>query len=691
MSKLINELRRRQVFRASGLYIGGVWIVLQVVSLILPIYDAPEWIMKALISVAIVGFPVIIVLAWVFDITPEGIRLETQQVERRTRATSRNKMDFVIVAVLLVALFGSLFGNFSPRKPVILENVEPVSILIADFDNSTGDRIFDGALEQALTIAVEESRFITVFDRVLASDVLTQFYSDSKLDAAGARLVSAREGIGIVLNGKLDKNTGKYEISISSIDVESGEELVRLSKKAKGKSEVLGIIGELARDLREKLGDVNAEISSEGEESFTTVSLEAMHDYVNAQSLARDGLDEQAIKLYQSAVDKDPKFGRAWAGLAVAADKLGRTDDASLAWRKTLPLLNGMTERERLRTEGVYYTLVAKNSQKALENYKTLVEKYPADDAAYNNLAVSYFFARQFDKALAAGRKVLDIYPKRPMYQANYALYAMYASDFDTALVEAKKTLNLNPNYHKAYLPIAVSALVNGDTAAARTAYVKMAATSDRGTALAKIGLADLMLWSGDTAGARIVLREGMEIDEEAVNNRALATKKMILASALLQEGYSADDISAQIAESLALTSNLSQQVQAALMYVKLDFRQEAMAIATELGSKLETQQRAYSKLIMALIAANEGEKITPIETLQEALALEDIWLVRFYLGQAYFNAGHYAEAVSEFMNCGKRLGEAYSLFLDDTPTFRFTAKLNDWLNRARDNMTAQP
>jgi tetratricopeptide (TPR) repeat protein len=495
----------------------------------------------------------------------------------------------------------------------------------------------------------------------------------------------------LVLNGKLDKNTGKYEISISSIDVESGEELLTLSKKANGKSEVLGIIGELARDLREKLGDVNAEITHEGEESFTTVSLESMHDYVNAQRLARDGLDDQAIDLYQSAVDEDPKFGRAWAGLAVSADKLGRTDDATYAWQKTLPLLKGMTERERLRTEGVYYTLVTRNSKKAIENYQKLVEKYPADDSALNNLAVTYFYARLFDKAVAAGKKAVDIYPKRPMYHANYALYAMYASDFETAVAEAKETLELNSNYHKAYLPIAVSALVIGDIEGARAAYEKMAATGERGRALAKIGLADLMLWTGDSNGAQSILLEGIEADIAAGNNRALATTQLLVASAMLQEEQSADEVAAKITESLALTSSVSLQVQAALIYAGLDHKEEAMAIAAELGSKLEAQQRAYSKLINALLEMNDGDKIAPIETLREAIALEDIWLARFYLGQAYFNAGHYAEAVSEFKLCQERLGEAYSLFLDDTPTFRYTAKLSDWLNLARENMTAQP
>ena len=692
MLKLIKELRRRQVFRATGLYVGGVWIVLQVGEVVLPIYDAPDWIMKALISVAIVGLPIAIALAWTLDLTSSGVHLETDAADTAETpvAIGRSKMDYVVVGVLLVALAGSLFGNFAPREAVTLEELDPVSILIADFDNRTGDTVFDGALEQALTIAVEESSFITAFDRTSAGRVLTKIYADAKLDASGARLVSAREGIGIVVNGRLDENKGKYEVSIFAVDVESGEELASFTERAGGKSEVLGVIGGLARELREKLGDVNADIASEGEETFTTVSLEAMHDYVNAQRLARDGIDDQAIGLYQSAVDKDPLFGRAWTGLAVSADKLGQTDVATIAWQKSLELLENMTERERYRTSGVYYTVVARNSQKAIENYLKLVEKYPADDAGYNNLAVAYFYALQFDKALEAGRKVVDIYPKRPMYHANYSLYAMYANDFEAAILEADKTLELNPNYHKAYLPHAVAALVNGDTEAALSAYEKMAATGARGLALAYIGRADTLLWSGDAAGADAILLEGIKADTAAANYRAVATKKMIRAYAALQQGQNANQISAQVAEALALSSSLSNQVPAALMYLTLGKDKKATDIAADLGGKLNVQPRAYSRLIDALLLQAEDKNIAAVEALQEAVALADLWLVRFYLGQAYFAAGHYAEAESEFTLCKERLGEAYSVFLDDTPTFRYTATLDEWLQRARSAMTAQ-
>ncbi len=696
MKNLTKELRRREVFRTAGLYIGGVWLLLQIIQFFLRVYEQPDWIMKALIPIAIAGLPIVIALAWVFDITPSGIKIDKGDAESdgetgpHVQVTRARKNDFIVIGLLLVALGGSLFINFTPRVPAMLQALDPVSILISNFNNTTGDTVFDGALEQALTIAIEESPFITAFDRKSASRALTAIDENANtLDAAAARLVSAREGIRIVIDGNLEQNNGKYEVSVFAVDVGSGEELANFSEKANSKSDVLGVVGSLAKSLRKKLGDVNVD-KTNGEETFTTTSLEAMHDYVIAQDLTRDGDNEQALTLYQSAVDKDPAFGRAWTGMAVSANKLGKTDVAEAAWPKVLDLLDGMTERERYRTLGVYYALVTKNTQKTIENYIALVEKFPADAVGLNNLAVAHFLNLEFAKALEVGSKVVKIYPTRAAFHANYSLYAMYASDFETALIAADKTVELKPDYYFAYLPYAVDALVKNNPEVARAAYVKMAEASGAGgTSLANIGIADLEIWTKNYAAAIATLQAGISVDETSGNNGAVSTKKMILAYAMLQGGQESEKIIAEIDAALEISSSTSRQVPAALMYISMSKDDLAIEIANSLEGNLNAQQRAYAKMINAVIATKNGDNIAAVEGLQEALNLADLWLVRFYLGKAYASAGYYTEAFSEFTACKERLGEAYSLFLDDTPTFRYTSGLDDLLNDTKKKMTS--
>jgi tetratricopeptide (TPR) repeat protein len=684
------ELLRREVFRTVGLYIGTMWIVLQVADVVLPIYEAPNWVFKALITVAIIGLPIAALLAWMFDLSAAGIRLEADAGEVPKQRVTGRKADFAVIAVLLLALSISLFLNFAPRDAIAPPEIEPVAVLVANFDNHTGDDVFDGTLEQVLTIGIEESSFISAYDRTTADRVLEEIRGPSRLDVEGGRLVSTREGIDFVVGGELRADGGGYALSISAIDPDDGRTLVALKERADGKTDVLTAVGKLAARLREEFGDAEADAKREGEETFTTTSLEAMHDYVRAQSLARDGRDDEAIDLYQSAVEKDPRFGRAWSGLAVSAHKLGRSEVAEDAWKNALSLLDTMTERERYRTAGAYYSLVTRNSEKAIESYATLVEKFPSDDAGYNNLAVAYFLNLQFDEALQAGRKVLDLYPTKALYHANYALYAMYASHFDTATAAADKTLELNPDYHKAWLPHAAAALVEGDTEAARAAYEAMAQTGPRGASLANTGIADLLIWRGDAAAADAALIEGIGADEANGNTQGRKIKEMMRARALLDQGKPAREVSAQITRALELAPGMAQQVQAALMYVALDSGDEAQAIADQLGSRLEAQQRAYAKLIRALLRHSAGDNVAAVEELRAGLALADVWLIRFHLGNAYAGAGHYAEAVDEFTLCKERLGEAYSLFLDDTPTFRYTEELDSRLSQATESMTAQ-
>jgi hypothetical protein len=125
-------------------------------------------------------------------------------------------------------------------------------------------------------------------------------------------------------------------------------------------------------------------------------------------------------------------------------------------------------------------------------------------------------------------------------------------------------------------------------------------------------------------------------------------------------------------------------------MYVALESPDQALTIADELGGRLEPQQRAYANLIRALLLSSGGDNVAAVEELRAGLALADVWLIRFHLGIAYADAGHYAEAVDEFTLCQERLGEAFSLFLDDTPTFRYTAELERRLSDASAGMTAQ-
>jgi tetratricopeptide (TPR) repeat protein len=691
MPNLFKELRRREVFRTAGLYIGVAWIAIEAASVFLPAFDAPDWVLRALIIVAIIGLPVTVVLAWVFDITDHGIEVQADPTDTIVAPLGGRKGDFVVIGVLVVALIFSVYLNFTMEGSGEPETIEPISVLIADFDNQTGDELFDGTLEQALQIGVESAPFITGYRRDAAKKVAASMdWSEDSLDEETARLVSVREGVKLVMAGGIEEDDGAYTLYVRAVDPEGGEVLASVDVDAKDKLEVLSAVGTLAGDLREELGEDSIDreklVTSE---TFTAKSLEAAQSYAKAQSLQYNGKYEEAMEHYRAALEHDPEFGRAYSGLALSASSLGRTDEAAELWDKALENLDSMTERERLRTLGLYYSRVTRNRQKSIESYQALIEKFPADDAAHNGLAIQYFYTLDFQNALETGRALLDIYPSSVMGRSNYALYAMYASDFDTAVEEAEKVRELDETYFKAWLPVAMKALAEDDIAGANDAYDKMSAASSRGALTGQLGLADAALFSGDAAGAKDLLADGIAQAEAAGSQYYLATNYVALADAQFLGGE-IDTAMGTMETALEISSGLPRQVPAALMFLKAGAFEQARALAEELGQSLQPQSRAYSQMIKGLIELQAGNHIEAIDLLSAGVQQADLWLIRFYLGQAYLEGGFNAEALSEFLACADRKGEASAVFLDDLPTYRYMAELPYWLGRAQQELGMQ-
>lgn len=681
LKKFVRELRRREVFRATGLYVGVCWLSIEVASTVLPTFGVSEWVLRAMIIIAIAGFPVAVVLAWIYDFTDHGIVVQADPTDTIVPSIGSRKMDFVVIGVLIVALMVSIYLQLT-GDPEVVEELRPVSVLIADFENLTGDPVFDGSVEQALQIGLEGASFITTYPRASATRVARTLQPEStRLTAELARLVSVREGIDIMLDGEIRTKGDGYELIIRATEGAAGEELLNTSAGVDSKLEVLDAINVLTGEVREALGEEGVE--SKVMETFTATSIEAMQDYTTAQQLVLAGKREEALEYYAAAVDKDPNFGRALSGWALTLFNMGRSEAANVLWDEALSKMETMTPREQYRTRGLYYMRVTGNYEKAIENYQALVDAYPADNSAHNNLAVAYFSTLNFDAARNHGRQALDTYPNNLVMQSNYALYAMYAGDFETAATEADRTLELDSNRYVAWLPKAMAAVANRDMVGAQAAYDSMRVLGDGGRSLASIGTADLQMLSGRYAAAIETLRDGIAFDEETGNAGSLATKQIMLAAALAADNATEGAVKDVLAD--IETPGLEREVPAALLSLLIDDTETAAGIAESLGSKLQLQSRAYALMIRGLLDMRTGNNVAAIDKLRAALQLADLWLIRFHLGKAYLEAGFAAEAMDEFQICYARIGAATSLFLDDRPTWRYTATLPYWFGRAQD------
>jgi eukaryotic-like serine/threonine-protein kinase len=586
-------------------------------------------------------------------------------------------------AVIVLTLLGTTWW-FASRPPPPAP--DPMSVLIADFENRTGDPVFEGSLEQLLSMGVEGATFINAYRRDDARKLAAaQIGPGAKLDENAARLVSMREGIEVILAGSIAPRGSGYTLSVKAVDPANGNVLGTASQRADTKANVPGAIGALASEVRGLLGDTTSESARlAAAETVTSASLEAIRDYSRAQDLLYNSRDEEAIGYYKRAIEKDPNLGRAYSGWAISAGNLGRREEAAEAWKRALSLSDRMTDREKYRTLGIYYIRMAQNYDKAIENFSTLIRLYPSDRGGHVNLALAYFYTRNFSKALEEGRRSVEVGSKDLMNRTNYALYAMYAGDFKTAATEAQKVIAQDPAVYRAYFPLAIAALASGDAAMARSAYERMAKSGTAGASLAGLGLADIALYQGRFAEAETILRTGIAEDAKTNNTAGMAAKYVALGEA--QIGLDKGRAAATAAErALKILGRQSMAVPAAKTLLLAGNEAEPRALAVELGNQLQAEARAHAKLLEGDIALEAGRTIEAVEAFKSALKLVDLWWARLALGIAYVNAGHHAEALGELELCQKRRGEATAIFLDDVPSFRYLATLPYWLARAQE------
>jgi tetratricopeptide (TPR) repeat protein len=495
-------------------------------------------------------------------------------------------------------------------------------------------------------------------------------------------LLSQREGINAVVNGSIEPAKGGYLIKSWAQDPVSGKTLASADQTIRNKTDVLKAADYLSTRLRAGLGIIPAD-SAEAliKETFTTNSLEAMKAYADAQELDAQGKEPEAIAAYMRALDHDPNFGRAFAGLAVAYYAQGEWQLADKYFTEAMNRIEQMTDREKHRTRGGYY-LFKNNFKRAIEEYTALLKHFPKDIAGHTNLALAYFFGYKMPEAFQEGLLALEVEPDNLDHRYNQSWYALASGDFDRAKLEARKTLEIDPKYAKAFIVLALAEMAEGRTAEAVKMYEQAEGLDPMGASYALTGLADLALYEGRLEDAVAILKKGISADIENKSAYRAAIKSVMLAQAYLDQ---AKNTLAVEAADQALKTNDREEIMCAAGRIYLDAGQEdkARSMAGELGKKVQDVHLAYSKLLGGYLSLKRGDTANALKLFDEAQGLVDTWLGRFALGQAYLEAEAFAEAAAEFEKCEKRKGEAMAFFLNDLPTSYYLDTLDYYIGRA--------
>ena len=588
-----------------------------------------------------------------------------------------------LLAASLVIMLGVVVWQFLHRsgntaKPGAA--AQPISVLVADFHNGTGDSVFDGTLEPAIGLAMEGASFVSAVSRGdarLAAQKLQP--GTTGLDAQIAQAVARQQGISVVITGDIEKKGSGYEISVKALDPMKSQTIIEQSAAAKSKQDVMSAASKLATPIRKKLGDKTPDgMQMAAAETYSTPSPEAAQSYAQGQEAQWAGKPEEAIKDYLRAISLDSNMGRAYAGIAAAYRTLHYRVEAEKYYKDAISKIDHMSEREQLRTYGAYY-LYTRNYEQASEKYAELSRKFPFDDAAQANLPLAYFLGHNVGKAVEAEKEVVKRNPGNVLNGGNLALYEMYFGQFDAAIQQAQQVLHLNPSYPLALVATALSQVAQDKLPDAAATYAKLRATGADGASVATIGLADVALYEGRNADAVKILEQGVKDDLANKNASAAAVKLAAMAAA---------QRSTALAER-ALNTDKEAAFAAARVLLEAKEEGRALEVAKQIGARPEREPQALAKLIEgeALLQKNKPQDALPV--IKEALGLADSWLGHFDYGRAYLAAQFYPEAAAEFNTCIRRAGEATAVFLDDTPSYRYFPPVYYYLGQAQQGLNS--
>jgi DNA-binding winged helix-turn-helix (wHTH) protein/tetratricopeptide (TPR) repeat protein len=327
------------------------------------------------------------------------------------------------VFILLITVGGVILTRLSRPPKTTFPFHERDWVLIANFENRTGEPLFDGTIESALERELSNSRFVSVTSPERAGDVLRLMKKPpgTKIDAALGREICLRDGgIRALLTGRLEKLGTTYVMGVNLIDPYRNRTVASASEEAANQESLWPAIRRLSNWTRETLGETLTTIqqSSEALEKVTTPSLRALQLYTQAMPLVNEGAWPPVVsqggaaeRVLRQALTEDPEFASAYIMLAHMIRNRGKPEeDWGPPSQRALDLSGQTSERERYFIEGSYYTLRVQ-PEKAVSAYEALVRQYPDHFWGRNNLAWAYFYLGRWQEYITQFAEAAELRP----------------------------------------------------------------------------------------------------------------------------------------------------------------------------------------------------------------------------------------------------------------------------------------
>ncbi|MBW2694237.1 MAG: winged helix-turn-helix domain-containing protein, partial [Deltaproteobacteria bacterium] len=459
---LIAELKRRNVFRVGAAYAIVAWLLVEMASVVLPALHLPEWTLTLLVVLVVAGFPLALILAWAFELTPEGIKRETavDPAESITHLTGR-KLDFAIIGLLALAVVYFAVDKFVLKAEQI-PATEPIarekSIAVLPFANRSAneeDAFFVDGIHDDILTQISKIRALKVISR---TSVMEYRNTTKNLKTIGQEL-----GVATVLEGGVQRVGDQVRVSVQLIDAQTDDHLWADNyNRQLTTANIFAIQVEIATAIADALRATLSPEEQEFLDAVPTHSMAALEAYFRGkQRLAKrsSAALAEAVDEFNRAVELDPSFALAYVGLAdsyqMQVEYSGLPLDemfekAQAAIDRVLALDDRLAEAyASLGAIEMDLTKSYKASEAAFQHALELNPNYAPAYHWYSILLVDVLGRR--GEALELIKKAAELDPRSPVILQNVGIGFASVGQFDESLAWYHKAIEMDPNLVGSY------------------------------------------------------------------------------------------------------------------------------------------------------------------------------------------------------------------------------------------------
>lgn len=449
----IQELMRRKVFRVAAAYLVVAWVLLQVVATVAPILELPNWISRGALVLLALGFPVSIVLAWAFEVTPEGIKRDAAQKQSGTPVD--RKIEFLIIGVLsftVVYFAADKFVLSASQPPQTTQIGKSVAVLV--FDNLSGD-----AANDPFTMGIHDD-LLTSISRIGSIKTISR---TSVLQYRGTTKtipeIAQELGVATILEGGIQRSGNRVRINAQLIDASVDKHLWAETYDRELTAEnIFAIQSEIAAAIANEL---RATLTADEQRRLVNVptrNIAALETYFIGKRMLEDRTKESllaAIEYFEKVTDLDPNFALAHSGLADAymllpeywagADRDLILEKSSAAVARALVLEPELPE---VINSKAWSQLIHDYDWKGAEQlFREALAIEPNNTNVLHWLSHTLSWQGRHDEALELARRAMSVDPHSLLMQMNFAYIMIDAGKYEQAISLANEIAEREPRY----------------------------------------------------------------------------------------------------------------------------------------------------------------------------------------------------------------------------------------------------